>query len=61
MAKKQLTNTDETARVQDFPTVEELKEELARLDYKKRFRSVLRSTIFTLVVVAAIAVLVATL
>ena len=61
MAKRQLTNTDDTARVQDFPTVEELKEELARLDYKKRFRSVLRSTIFTLVVVAAIAVLVATL
>ena len=61
MAKRQLTNIDDTARVQDFPTVEELKEELARLDYKKRFRSVLRSTIFTLVVVAAIAVLVATL
>ena len=61
MAKRQLTNIDDTARVQDFPTVEELKAELARLDYKKRFRSVLRSTIFTLVVVAAIAVLVATL
>ena len=61
MTGEQRTNTDDAARKQDFPTVEELKEELARLDYKKRFRSVLRSTIFTLVVVAAIAVLVATL
>ena len=45
----------------EFPSVELLEEELARLDYKQRFRSVLLSTIFTLVVVAAIAVLVATL
>ena len=45
----------------DFPSVSQLEEELARLDYKQRFRSVLRSTVFTLVVVAAIAVLVATL
>ncbi len=45
----------------DYPTIEQLETELDRLEYNKRFRSVLRSTTFTLVVVAAIAVLVATL
>jgi signal peptidase I len=45
----------------DFPTIENLENELNRIKYKQRFRSVLRSTIFTLIVVAAIAVLVATL
>lgn len=43
------------------PNVAELKEELARLCYKERYRAVLRSTVGTLVVVAAIAVLVATI
>lgn len=40
---------------------EEVKEELERVQHKSRFRTVLRSTIYTLIVVAAIAVLVATL
>lgn len=39
----------------------EVKGELDRVRHKHRFRSVLRSTVYTLVVVAAIAVLVATL
>ena len=40
---------------------EEVKEELERVQHKSRFRTVLRSTIYTLIVVAALAVLVATL
>ena len=45
----------------DFPTVEQLTAELERERYKKRYHRVLRSTINTLVVVAAAAVLVATI
>ena len=45
----------------DLPTIEELQSELNRVRYRKRYRSVLRSTVYTLVTVAAIAVLVATL
>lgn len=45
----------------EIPSVAALKQELRRERYKHRYRSVLRSTISTLVVVAAIAVLVATL
>ena len=43
------------------PTSLQLEEELKRVKYKKRYRSVLRSTVYTLITVAAIAVLVATL
>ena len=43
------------------PDLHELEEELARLKYQSRYTSVLKSTIYTLVVVAAFAVLVATL
>ena len=43
------------------PTTNELEKELKRVRYKYRYRTVLSSTIFTLVIVAAIAVLVATL
>jgi signal peptidase I len=45
----------------EVPTAEQLRGELNRVRYKNRFRSTLRSTIFTLVVVAAIAILVATI
>ena len=45
----------------DIPATEQLEAELAREKYKKRYHSVLRSTIYTLVIVAAIAVLTATL
>ena len=44
----------------EIPDVELLKKELDRVNYKTNYRSVLKSTIFMLVVVAAIAVLVAT-
>lgn len=44
-----------------FPTVSQIQGELERIRYRRRYRSVLRSTVYTLVVVAAIAILVATL
>lgn len=45
----------------DLPSLEQLTAELGREKYKKRYNRVLRSTVFSLVVVAAIAVLVATI
>ena len=44
-----------------LPSVEQLKAELERERYKKRLKRVLRSTIYSLIVVAAVAVLVATI
>lgn len=44
-----------------FPTAEQLRAELGRERYRRRRRQVFRSTVYTLVVVAAIAVLVAVL
>lgn len=44
----------------EIPDVHELEAELKRVKYRSRYHSVLRSTVYTLVVVAAIAVLVAT-
>lgn len=46
---------------QERPSVAQLEEELKREQYKNRYRRVLRSTVYTLVTVAAVAVLVATL
>ncbi|MBR5309643.1 MAG: signal peptidase I [Oscillospiraceae bacterium] len=43
------------------PEIEELKAELERVEYKQKYKKVIKSTIYTLVVVAAFAVLVATL
>lgn len=43
------------------PSLELLEAEIKRVRYKNRYRTVLRSTVFTLITVAAIAVLVATL
>lgn len=45
----------------DYPSTEQLKAERDRERYKKRYLRVLRSTIYILIVVAAVAVLVATL
>lgn len=45
----------------EIPTTQQLRSELNRVKYKSRYRSMLRSTVYTLVTVAAIAVLVATL
>ena len=43
------------------PTIPELQAELQRVRYQRRYHSVLRSTVYTLITVAAIAILVATL
>lgn len=45
----------------NVPTAGQLEAELKRERYKSRYRAVLRSTVYTLITVAAIAVLVATL
>lgn len=45
----------------DLPSVEQLRAELRREQHGKRYRQVLRSTIYTLIVVAASAVLIAVL
>ncbi len=45
----------------EIPTSEQLEAEIKRERYKHRYHSVFRSTVYTLVVVAAVAVLVATL
>ena len=44
-----------------IPEIDELKAELDRVKYKRRYINVFKSTVYTLVVVAAFAVLVATL
>ena len=46
---------------QGRPTVAQLEAELSREKYRRRYRLVVRSTLYTLVTVAAVAVLVATL
>lgn len=48
-------------RTAESLNTEEVKNELDRVRNKHRFRSIIRSTVYTLVVVAAVAVLVATL
>jgi signal peptidase I len=44
-----------------MPSTEQLETEINRVRYKKRYRSVLRSTVYTLITVAAISILIATL
>lgn len=48
-------------KADDRPSLYQLEAELSRIKYKRRYNWVLRSTIYALVVVAALAVLVATL
>ncbi len=50
-----------TMQPRELPTVEQLAAELGREKYKRRYKRVLRSTIYTLIAVAAVAVLVATI
>ena len=45
----------------EIPEIHQLKTELKRVRYKRRYAGVLKSTVYTLVVVAAFAILVATL
>ena len=48
-------------KARPVPSLEELEAELQRVRYKKRYGSVLRSTVYTLLIVAAAAVLLAML
>lgn len=45
----------------EYPSLEQMEDEIARLKYKKRYGSALRGTLYSLAVVAAIAILIATL
>ncbi len=45
----------------EIPSAKQVEKELKRVRYKSRYRTVLKSTLYTLITVAAIAVLVATL
>lgn len=47
--------------IKEIPTIEELKAELDREKYKLKYANVLKNTIYTLITVAAVAVLIATL
>lgn len=53
------TNQNETAI--SYPTVEQLEKELKRERYRRNYNRVLRSTLFTLISVAAVAILIAML
>lgn len=55
MARKKSVNSSE------FPTVEQIEKEISREKYNQKYKKVLKSTMASLIVVAAIAVLVATL
>ena len=48
-------------KVTSRPSVEELETELKRVKYKRRYQTILKSTIYLLITVAAVSVLVATL
>lgn len=50
-----------TKELKEAPSVDELEAELKREKYRSRYRTVFRNTVFTLVTVAAAAVLIATL
>lgn len=48
-------------KITERPTAMQLEKEIKRIRYKSRYRTVLKSTLYTLITVAAVAVLVATL
>lgn len=48
-------------KIYEMPSAEQVEAELKRVKYQNRYRSILRSTIYMLIVVAAVAILVATL
>lgn len=53
--------TSATKTEPDLPSSSEIESELDRVQYKTRYSKVLRSTVYTLITVAAVAVLVATI
>ena len=54
MRQKHMKNTS-------APTTESLKNELQRVEYRERYKKVIKSTVYSLIVVAALAALIATL
>lgn len=58
---KEQTETPSAPAVTALPDAKQVEEELRRVRYRKRFRKVLRSTVYALIVTAAVSVLVATL
>ena len=48
-------------KVQEIPSIDDIKAELHRIKYRRSYRNIIRNTLYTLITVAAIAVLVATL
>ncbi len=58
---KEVNKSKKTKKGKWMPAVPALQAELDRVLYKQRYRSVLKSTVYTLITVAAIAILVATL
>lgn len=56
-----MTNAIHKRQPVNIPSLEEVTKERRRLAYRKRYRQVIRSTIYALIVVAAVAVLLATL
>ena len=60
MKKDKKTNSN-TSNTEQSPSVEALESELKRVKHNARFRKLLKSTVYTLIVVAACAVLVAVL
>lgn len=52
---------DQQSLKRNMPTPDQLQAELKKDDYKRKYNSLLKNTIFTLIIVAAIAVLVAML
>ena len=48
-------------KILEMPSTQQLEAELNRVKYRSRYRSVFRSTVYTLITVAAVSILVATL
>jgi signal peptidase I len=48
-------------KIEDLPETNQIEEELERTRYRDRYRKVFKSTVYTLITVAAVAVLIATL
>ena len=59
--EKRKDRTEKRKVLKEAPELKDLEQELAREKYKNRYGMVLRSTIYTLITVAAVAILVATL
>lgn len=53
--------TKKSKRVKAIPTAEQIRSEILREKYTRKYKQVIKSTIYALVVVAAVAVLIATL